>query len=180
MKNKIILIIQLIIMYVIHIPWLIILIFKNSINPDQFVLLTKLGLFSNLLMIPVLLVSLAFALLSLTCDTKAPFKTTLIIKIALVPWYIFDVVVCFLLVAGFLNPWLFFGIPLLIGLEVTITYVYMLSTSIHNIAFIIRKMMKNKKAYSINTLLGIVFSFIFMLDIVGAILLNSEYKRIKE
>lgn len=179
MKNKIILVIQLITMYVIHLPWLIVIILKNTINPDQFLFFTKLGICLNLLMIPVVLVSLVFALLSLTSDTKPLFKTTLIIKIALVPWYVFNLIVCFLLVAGFLNPWLFLGIPLLIILEVSITYVYMLSTSIHNIAFIIREMMKNKKAYSINTLLGIVFSFIFMLDIVGAILLNCEYKRIK-
>ncbi|MGN0813191.1 MAG: hypothetical protein ACI4MQ_06770 [Candidatus Coproplasma sp.] len=178
-KSKVILIIQAVVMYLIHIPFYICLILARipNINFDIFGVFILVGLCANLILIPVGIVAVAFAILNLTTDSKNPAWVTFIIKLVLIPWYCLNFLVCFLLVAGFLNPFLMLAVPLLIGIEVSITYIYMLCSSLQIVSYTIRQIIKKRIALTPMLIVGIVFSFIFVLDIVGSYFLYSELKK---
>ncbi|MGN0805802.1 MAG: hypothetical protein ACI4MC_02080, partial [Candidatus Coproplasma sp.] len=123
------------------------------------------------------MVAVAFAILNLTTDGESPAWVTFIIKLVLIPWYALNFLVCFLLVAGFLNPFLMLAIPLLIGIEVSITYLYMLCSSLQIVSYTIRQIITKRIPLTPMLLVGIIFSFIFVLDIVGSYLLHAELKK---
>ena len=97
-KSKVILIIQAAVMYLIHLPFYICLILAKvpNINYDICGVLILVGLCANLLLIPVGLVAVAFAIFNLTTDCESPALTTFIIKLVLIPWYALNFLVCFL------------------------------------------------------------------------------------
>ncbi|MGN0807206.1 MAG: hypothetical protein ACI4MN_01990 [Candidatus Coproplasma sp.] len=178
-KSIVILIVQAAIMYLIQIPFYICLILAKVPNVDFNVCWTLIlvGLCLYAALIPVVIVSLAFAALNLMMDCRSPAKTTLIVKLALIPWYVFNIVVCVLLSAGFLNPFLMIAVPLLIVLEVVITYIIMAVSSLQIVFYTLRQIFKKRVVVTPMVIIGIVFSFIFVLDIVGSYLLNKELKR---
>ena len=178
-KSKVILIIQAVIMYLIHLPFYICLILAKvpNINYDICGVLILVGLCANLLLIPVGLVSVAFAIFNLTTDGESPALTTFIIKLVLIPWYAVNFLVCFLSVAGFLNPFLMLAVPLLIAIEVSVTYVYTVCSSLQLAAYTIRQIIKKRIAVTPMLIVGLVFSFIFVLDIVGSYLLYRQLNK---
>lgn len=178
-KSKIILIIQAVVMYLIQIPFYICLILARIPFIDYEIcgVFILVGLIFNVVLIPVGIVAIIFAIINLTTDNGSPaFLTTFIIKLVLIPWYVLNFFVCFLLVAGFLNPWLMLAIPLLICVEVFITYVYMLCSSLQTVSYTIRLLIKKRISVTPKIIVGLVFSFIFVLDIVGSYLLYNELK----
>ena len=178
-KSKIILIIQAVVMYLIQIPFYICLILAKipNINFEICGVLILIGFLFNLILIPVCIVAAAFAIINLTADSQNPTWVTFIIKLVLIPWYGLNFLVCILLVAGFLNPWLMLGIPILIAIEVLITYIYMLCSSLQAVSYAIRQIMCKRLPLTPTLIVGIVFSFIFVLDIVGSYLLHIELKK---
>lgn len=180
MKNsKIILIVQAVVMYLIHIPFYICLILARvtDLNLNVLGALIVAGLCANLIMLPVCLVAIVFAVLNLTADYANPAKTTFIVKLVLIPWFVLNCVICFLLVAGFLNPWLMLAVSLLIGIEVFVTFVYTACSSLQTVAYTARQIIKKRLPVTPTVIVGLIFSFIFVLDIVGSYLLYSELKR---
>lgn len=178
-KSKVILITQTVVMYLIQIPFYICLILARltNINFEICRILILVGLCFNLLLIPVGMVAVAFAIHNLLADGQNPAWMTFIIKLVLIPWYCLNFLVCLLLVAGFLNPFLMLAIPLLIGLEVFITFTYMVCSSLQIVSYTIRQIIKKRIAVTPMVMVGIVFSFIFVLDIVGSYLLHTELKK---
>ena len=63
---------------------------------------------------------------------------------------------------------------------VVLTYVYMLMTSLPDIIYMIIFMIKNRKRPNVFVVLGIIAIFFFVLDVVGAILLNNGYKKLTQ
>lgn len=163
-------------MYLIHLPFCICLILAKvpNINFDICGVLILVGLCANFIMIPVGLVAVAFAILNLTADGESPALATFIIKLVLIPWFAVNFLVCFLLVAGFLNPWLMLAVPLLIAIEVFITYLYTVCSSLQLAAYTVRQIIKKRISVTPMLIVGLVFSFIFVLDIVGSYLLYRQ------
>lgn len=178
-KSKIILIIQAVVMYLIHLPFYICLILAKipSIDFEVCGLLILVGLCLNVLLIPVGIVAVVFAILNSTSDSQNPALTTFIVKLTLIPWFILNFFVCFLLVAGFLNPFLMLAVPLLICIEVIITYIYMVCSSLQAVSYTIRQLIKKRIHINAAIIVGLIFSFIFVLDIVGSFLLYNELKK---
>ena len=75
-----------------------------------------------------------------------------------------------------LNPFLMWAIPLVMVIGVCLTYAYMFMSSWPDIIYMIIYLIKNKRRPKTGMVLGIVFEFFFVLDIVGAILVNKAYK----
>ncbi|MGN1373130.1 MAG: hypothetical protein ACI4VK_03665 [Candidatus Coproplasma sp.] len=178
-KSKIILIIQAVVMYLIQLPFYICLILAKipSVDFEVCGVLILIGLCLNVLLIPVGIVAVAFAILNLTSDGKNPAWVTFIVKLVLIPWYCLNFLVCFMLVAGFLNPFLMLAVPLLIGIEVCITYLYMLCSSLQIISYTVRQLITKRIRLTPTLIVAIVFSFIFVLDVVGSYLLHAELKK---
>ena len=109
------------------------------------------------------------ALLSVFKDHENPTKTVLAIKLAAIPWYVANFYFWIGLAAGFLNPFLLIGLPIVIALGVVLTYFVMLSTSLYSIAYLIRGL--KKKMFSARPAFApaAVFHFIFCLDVAGAL-----------
>ena len=179
-KSNIILIIQAILMYLIQLPLYIALALSKvgETAGNTIKILLLVGFAALGLMVPVIIVSVVFACLHFAELSASPTKTTLIVKLALIPWYVFNFVVCFLLVVGFLNPWLALAIPILITIEVVTTYVFMLSTSIHSIAYTVKYLTMNKTNFTPQVVVALVFQLFFCFDIVGAIMLEVENKKL--
>ena len=178
-RSNVMLIIQLVCMYMVHIPFYLALILVKvpSVSFETISGLMTAGLICLLLMIPVCLISFIFAILNLAQDASSPVKMTLITKCCLIPWYIVNLLVCLLLVAGFLNPWLFLAVPVLFGIEAVVTYVFMLSTSLHSVFYIIRANATHKIQLNAAIIVALVFHFFFCLDVIGAIILHVEMQK---
>ena len=96
-------------------------------------------------------------------------KLIMILKLALIPWYIANFVLWGLLVAGMFNPFLMIGIPIVITISAIGTYVLMFSSSIVNVCTIIGEL-KNKTLKPSGLLIaGMALQFIFCLDGLGAV-----------
>ena len=178
-RSNVILIIQTVFMYAVHAPFYLALILIKipEVSFETIDGFITAGLICLLAMIPVCLISLIFALLNLAGKVSSPVKTTLIVKCCLIPWYIVNLLVCLLLVAGFLNPWLFLAVPVLFGLEAVVTYVFMLSTSLHSVIYTIKGKLTNKIQLNAAIIVALVFHFFFCLDVIGAIILHVEMKK---
>ena len=178
-KSNIILIIQLIGMYLIHLPLCLAMIIATLPNVDELAVeaLFVVSIVVLSLMIPVCIVSIALGCIHFAHTKASPLKTAMIVKLCLIPWYVLSFLISVMLVVGFLNPWLMLAIPLLIVCEVAVTYFFMLSTSIHSIAYTVRYLVTNKLKPNAATIVALVFHLLFCLDVVGAIMLNVEHEK---
>ncbi|MCR5348337.1 MAG: hypothetical protein K6E59_01855 [Bacilli bacterium] len=181
--NRVLLYAQLIAMYVMHTPLYAILVlirFPRTEALDAWVsglLIASLVLMA--LAFPLCLLNAGFSIASIFKGEESPTKTTMVVKVALIPWYALNFVFCFLLVAGFMNPWLMLAIPVLVGVLVSVTYLFMLSTTLPDVAFLIRQGWKRRVRPNGLTIVGLVFLFFFCLDILGAVFVHigGEKKR---
>lgn len=111
-------------------------------------------------------------------NDKNVFKRNMILKIILIPWYVGNFYVWVIYFAAFLNPWLFIAAPLITIIGIVYTYIIMILSGINNLVFIVKSAYKKKIKYSAKIVVGIIFQFFFILDIVGSILLFIERNNI--
>ena len=185
--NRILLIIQTIGMYAMHTPLYILFILLQCHVDDA--ILSKLSnpcliifLVLSVLLLPVCVLLAVFSIISIFKgeEKESPSKITMIIKLALIPWYILNFVLCAVLLSGFLNPFLMLAIPLAMAIMSVVTYIYMIATSLPDIAYFINRLIKRKIRISGGIIVSIVFLFIFCLDIVGGVIYHLEMKKIKK
>lgn len=97
-------------------------------------------------------------------------------KIIMIPFFLINITLWVMLLMGMLNPFLLFGIPFALFLGFCLTYIYMFMTSWPDIIYMIIFTLKRKKRPKIGIVAGIILEFFFVLDIVGAVLINKAYK----
>ena len=177
------LIIQVVLMYLVHLPFYILLIlcrlnidFGIPFDDNLFFGLLLTGLITSILLMPYIFINFIFALISLK-GQKNPSKTTMIIKLSLIPWYILNILVSIVLLSGFLNPWLFLAAPIAMALLMTYTYILMASTSMYDLSFFINKAVKKEIKVTKLNVFNQILLFIFCLDIIASIIF---YKKTKE
>ncbi len=126
-------------------------------------------------MVPICLLN---AVVSVKSAVKGedPTKVTVTAKLALIPWYVINLAVCFVFASIFFNPFMLVALPVVIALCVFVTYALMLTTSIGDIAFFVKKKLKNDPSVRTATVVAVVFLFIFCLDVIGAIMLYRQSK----
>lgn len=183
--NKLLLIIQTIGMYAMHTPLYILFILLQCHVDDA--ILSKLSnpcliifLVLSVLLLPVCALIAIFSIISIFKGEESPSKVTMIVKLALIPWYVMNFALCAVLLSGFLNPFLMLAIPLAMAIMSIVTYIYMIATSLPDIAFFINRLIKRKIRISGGIIVSLVFLFIFCLDIVGGVIYHLEMKRIKK
>lgn len=181
--NNVFLILQCIVMYLFQLPFALMLILARIPNINSSVIsgLMLAGVILGALIIPVSITNIVLGFTTFVRKTVSSLKTTMVVKIILIPWYIINFLVCFLLIAGFLNPWLFLAAPIILSFLITITYIHLLATSITNVCYFIKYHIANKLSFDglTITIVGIIFHFIFCLDFIGAIILEQKYKRLE-
>lgn len=141
---------------------------------------TMLVLFFVMLGVAALLglLCLVFGVVNVFRESADPTKSTLICKLCLVPWYVVNFVFCALVVAGFCNPWLLVGIPVVIAVGCCLTWWTMFCTGVANLSYVVLLLRQGKLQVDTKLVLAIVFHFVFVLDIVGAFLLRDAIAKI--
>ena len=170
-------------MYVMHLPFYIMLIslyapidesLKNIIIPKCFMI----GCILIPVVFPICIISTVFAIISIFKGKENPSKVTMIVKLALIPWYILNFYLCMMLMAGFWSPWLLWSAPLMLAILVCSTYCYMIATSLPDIAFFFHKLIKRETRIRAPFVVSIVFMFIFCLDIIGGVIFYIKAKEL--
>jgi len=178
--NRITLIAQAIGMYLMHIPLYIL--FIVELFPGEHEALFK-GLLVSffVLLIPmagICLINMILSVISIFKGNTDLSKTVMRVKLALIPWYVVNFIMCFVIVLLFFNPFTMFGIPVVIGIAMGITYFFMLGTSLPNVAYYLRRVFVNKEEKLTKPrVITIVLHFIFCLDVIGGIVFHRQNKK---
>ena len=181
-SNKVLLIVQTILMYVAHIPFYIALLLIKLV-PDMsldnvIIGLLLSGIILSAIILPFCIVNGIMALISLFKDFESPIKLTLKLKLILIPWYIMNFIICILLSAGFLNPWLLIAWFFVVFILICITYIIMVTLGLPLVAYLIRKMSKKEIETKPSIIVGIVFQFIFCLDVLGVLIIHLKTRKL--
>ena len=182
--NKILLILLAASMYLSHIPLYIaafaiffqdLFQFEGDLATPLF--FTSLGAMGVTLVIATLIT--VFSIISIFKGKESPSKVTMIVKCALIPWFVLNFALCVCILGGMMNPFLLWGIPAMMAIMVCATYINMLASSLPDIAWFIRLLIKKKIKISPMLIVSIVFLFIFCLDIAGGIMYYIGTKEVK-
>jgi hypothetical protein len=182
MKYKPVIIIQCIITYLMQLPFLglIIALFINNEISDGIILGIELYcIIMCVLCFLIIFLNIVFALLNITKDVPCPYRTTMAIKIAMIPFYVINFLIWAIFIIGTLNPFFIIYLPFIIVLSIFLTYFTMISTSSHNIAYLLRQFFDKENLFNTKKLYYIIYivcHFIFCVDVVASILLYSNHK----
>ena len=116
-------------------------------------------------------VGLVLSLVGMKKELPSPLKMTLIVKLALIPWYGFNVYYALCIIGGMLNPFLWFIIPLEIAVMVSVTWILMILTGVQDVVYVCQALKDKRLAPSPAVIAGLIMQFIFVLDVAGAGLL---------
>lgn len=165
---------QAILMYLTQLPLLVFAIIEMI--PDMNAEGLVKGLFYTGIAgaVGMIFVSIAGAVISLVSVFKKPenpLKTSMIVKLALIPWYAINFFFCFCLFAGMLNPFLLLAIPVVMFIASCLTYINMAATSLPSLAYFISNSVRNKRKPCGWEIASLIFHFVFCMDAIGAIIL---------
>ena len=180
-RSRKILIIQTILLYFLILPGLTLLIIIrfNEIPTEVLIGFLIASIVCSLLTLPLSIVSFIFSLIQKNENQKL-LKTSMIVKLVLIPYYVINFIYCFVLIAVAGNPWMMIGIPFIIFISFFNTYCSVLSTSLHSFVFVLKYLIKNKIKPNPATIVGLVFHFFFCIDVIGGILLCLGFKDLKK
>ena len=169
--QKVTLIAQAIGMYVMFIP--LYLLFLPETIPAIDGLSTKGLLTATVTMVSfvslICIANIALSIVSIYKGEVDPSKTVMAVKLALIPWYLINVVICVICIAIMFNPFLMVGIPVVIAIFAVLGYFYLLGTSIPDVAYHIR-MSRAKTGTKTDgiRIFTLVALFIFCLDVIAS------------
>ena len=163
--SKPLLITQAILMYIAHLPFYIVLIGIRLIASEEadkvFGILLLVGLGLSILIMPIAIVNLIIAFISIFKGNTNPCLT----------WYVGNFLLGLLVVGVMGNPWLFIGIPFVLAIIVCSTYMFMIGTSGYEMAYFINRMKKKEKPVTAWTIILLISLTIFTLDVASTIVL---------
>ncbi len=180
--NKVLIIIQTILMYV----SILSLLSTNFVNKsglekeaisqiNNALCITYLASLAILLLLCV--INIILGAVSTLHEVKDSSMTVMICKIIQIPWFIMNFVFCLIMIILMINPFLLIAAPIVLLLSVLSTYLFMFSSSSLDIFYLA----KSRKFYhSSMNLLSFIFLFIFVLDVVGSILIYHSLKSEKK
>ena len=118
----------------------------------------------------------AFSLRLINSDKLFDYKGVLIVKLVLIPYFVVNFVICFLLTAGFLNPFLFLGLIVLIPLMIVFTYLALLPATLLSTA-LSYGYVKRGKAASAAVVPWQILEYFFVLDVISSAVLYVKAKK---
>ena len=180
--NKITLIAQTIGMYVMHLPLYVL--FAVELLPgidESFVIgLLIAALVLMALVVPVGIANIVLSVISIFKGEDDLSQTVMKVKLALIPWYVINFAMCFVIVAISFNPFMMIAIPVVIAITVGITYFFMLATSLPNVAVYLRKVFVTKEEkVTASSVFLVILHLVFCLDVVGSILFYRQSKKVE-
>ena len=181
LASKIVILIAVVVLYVMQMSLALPLFGAVLWNTDQFGEMNNERVIFLLVLLIVALVldfiSFIFAIIGAVRQEKPVTKMSIVIKALMIPFFLLNICLWCMTVLGMLNPFLMFGIPLIICVGCALTYAYMFMTSWPDIIYMVIYTIKSKRRPKPSMVVGIIFEFIFVLDIVGCILIHRAYKK---
>ena len=140
---------------------------------------TRLSAVGILLAVALVLDLVSFVLAIIGSAKQEEPKTgmTILIKALFIPFFLINITLYILSFLGMMNPFLMWAIPLVMCIGVCLTYAYMFMSSWPDIIYMIIYLIKNKRRPKTGMVLGLIFEFFFVLDLIGAILVHRAYKK---
>ena len=140
---------------------------------------TRLSAVGILLAVALVLDLVSFVLAIIGSAKQEEPKTgmTILIKALFIPFFLINITLYILSFLGMMNPFLMWAIPLVMCIGVCLTYAYMFMSSWPDIIYMIIYLIKNKRRPKLRMVLGLIFEFFFVLDLIGAILVHRAYKK---
>ena len=140
---------------------------------------TRLSAVGILLAVALVLDLVSFVLAIIGSAKQEEPKTgmTILIKALFIPFFLINITLYILSFLGMMNPFLMWAIPLVMCIGVCLTYAYMFMSSWPDIIYMIIYLIKNKRRPKTGMVLGLIFEFFFVLDLIGAILVHKAYKK---
>ncbi|MDE7401770.1 MAG: hypothetical protein K2N17_06940, partial [Clostridia bacterium] len=122
------------------------------------------------------LVNLVFGFLQISRPAEDVYKTVMIIKLVLVPFFIINFVLCVLVAACLIIiPYFVLGGIILAVLFLLMTYAITLVTSVYNVCYSLYRVRTLKHGF-FGMIVPFVFQFFFVLDCVGSVLFYIKEK----
>lgn len=133
-----------------------------------------------LLLLGAFIVSIIYTIRCASLKEEPPFKATLIAKLILIPWIGLNALVSYFLMEMEVetNVLLIFFCAIIVILAIGISYIFVIITSVPNIICGPKYLKKNNIKSSVGFVFTIFLHFFVVLDIIGAIILNSKYKKL--
>lgn len=179
--SKILILIAVVVLYVMQMSLALPLFGAVLWNTDQFGEMNNDRLILLLVLLGVALVidfvSFILAIIGSVKQEEPKTGMSILIKVLLMPFFILNICLWCMTVLGMLNPFLMFGIPLIICIGCILTYAYMFMTSWPEIIYMIIYTIKNKRSPKPAMVWGIILEFFFVADIIGCILIHRAYKK---
>ena len=140
---------------------------------------TRLSAVGILLAVALVLDLVSFVLAIIGSAKQEEPKTgmTILIKALFIPFFLINITLYILSFLGMMKPFLMWAIPLVMCIGVCLTYAYMFMSSWPDIIYMIIYLIKNKRRTKTGMVLGLIFEFFFVLDLIGAILVHRAYKK---
>ena len=172
---------QVILMYLAHLPIYIgLILFNTNDTLDKTIaILFLIGIILTFLVLPFCLASAIISIISVFRKTNNMTKPVMIYKLILIPWFVINFYFCVLTIAGLLNPFLYLVAPLVAGIEISIAYLFMATISLYDLSFIINKKIKKEVEIKASLVISIIMLFTFCLDVIGSIILYCKYKSLE-
>ena len=120
-------------------------------------------------------VNLAFGIAQLSNPKDGMAKTVMIVKLILMPFFVINFLIGFLIMGAFANPFLFMALWIVIPALCVMTYAEMLVTSSYNVGALIHKKRSEHKTFG-ELAPFIISQFIYFLDVVGAIIIYARQR----
>lgn len=178
--NRIMLIVQAIGMYLMHIPLYVFFIveFFPGLHEDLVIGLIKAASILMAVVIPICIANVVLSVISIFKGDADISKTVMKVKLALIPWYALNFAMCFIIVALMLNPFTMVGIPVVVALLLVGTYLCMAITSLPDLAYYLRRVfIKREEPIASNRVFTVVCLFIFCLDVIAGIVFHRQNKK---
>ena len=103
-----------------------------------------------------------------------PYKTVMVAKLALVPFFILNFVYLAIITLGSLNPFLFWFLPIVI-FAMILTYGVLLATSAYTAGHLVYKLRQGEGSFTEN-IVFLVLHFIYITDVVASVVLYLKNK----
>lgn len=104
------------------------------------------------------------------------YKTTMIYKLVLTPFFVANYYICLFMLGGLLNPWLAWSVPFLIPVMICLTFYAMAASSSFNISYMINELVTKKKKPSA-LVAHLVLHCLFVSDVISSVVLYLQDRK---
>lgn len=122
-----------------------------------------------------MILNVVYAITKFSHPFEDTIRFTFITKMVAIPFFCLNFFICFIVLAGFMNPWLLIGVPLVLALEIGMTYLVLIATSSHMVVYLANKLFAREVSLECG-LMNIVLHLFFVFDVFSSLYLFIKFR----